>query len=843
MHTSEHSTAESMTVIERARQLSLRALRRVLHLWVDSTTIPEDLNEWGIDDKAPIFYVLDVYALSSVLIVDEVLAKRGLKLASDPFSAAGAHRPRSFGANRRYRGVLVRTRKRQRHSSQLKALIDEVDPDRLQGDQDIQIVPVSVLIGRAPDQTSGIFKVLFSENWSTGGRLRRLIGTWIHGRHTLVQFGQPLKLSSLFAQTEARDKALARISRFSRVYFKRVRSSAIGPDRSHLNTLIDELVQSEPVAAAIEAKVRRDNITEEKARRLAYGYAREIAANYSYTFVMVANKILTWFLYRIFRGVEVKHFKSFRQLAPGYEVVYVPCHRSHIDYLLLSYILYHRGLVPPHVAAGVNLNLPIVGALIRRGGGFFLRRSFRSKPLYAAVFNQYVAMILSKGVALEYFIEGGRSRTGRLLPPKAGMLSMTVRAFLRQQQRPVLFQPVSIAYERLAEGNAYLAELSGQQKKPESLSDFRNVLNIIRKNYGEVTVSFGAPLRLTDLLDAHAPDWAEGHYEPDSRPEWLGRLVDDLAEQILVNINKAAHANPIALLAVALLASPRQAMDENDLKAMLSTLKTLLEAPIYSDRITVTEQSAEDMIRYGLALEVIQRHRHDGGAIIKTDEQTAVLLTYFKNNLAHVMALSAWLACCYLNLRRLKRSRLHELTRRVYPFLQKELFLPWSGDDLSTAVDQTTDKLIELGLLQEDNGHVIREPGGETSSHRLRMLAHSMRQTLERYFIVVAVLTKNGPGALSKQQLEKLCAQCAQRVAALHPLVTPEFHDRTLFGQFIATLFEESLLRRDNDGLLHFGSALDALSRDARLVLDREIHYTIVQSAPLVGELPAGQDN
>lgn len=840
MHSSEHSTGQSVTLFERLRRHTLGMLRRVLHLWVKSTTIPEGMDDWGVDRDAPIFYVLDVYALSSVLILDEILAQRGLKLASASFHAAGARRPRSFGANRRYRGVLVRTLKRQRHSSQLKALIDDVDPAALRGDQDIQIVPVSVLIGRAPDQTSGIFKVLFSENWSTGGRLRRLIGTWIHGRHTLVQFGQPLKLSALFAETQSRDKALARISRFSRVYFKRVRSSAIGPDRSHLNTLIDQLMRSEPVVKAIEAKVRRDNISQDKARRLAHGYAREIAANYSYTFIMVANKILTWFLYRIFRGVEVKHFQSFRELAPGYEVVYVPCHRSHIDYLLLSYILYHRGLVPPHVAAGVNLNLPVVGSLIRRGGGFFLRRSFRSKPLYAAVFNQYVAMILSKGVALEYFIEGGRSRTGRLLPAKAGMLSMTVRAFLRQQQRPVLFQPVSIAYERLAEGDAYMAELSGQQKKPESLSDFKNVFNIVRKNYGEVTVSFGEPLMLAELLDTHAPDWQHHQYDPETRPEWLGGLVDDLAGQILVNINKAAHANPIALLSVALLASPRQALDEQDLKAMLGVLKALLGASIYSDRVTVTDQSADEIIAYGLALEVIQRHRHDGGAIIKTDEHTAVLLTYFKNNLAHTLALSAWLACCYLNLRRLKRARLHELTRRVYPFLKTELFLPWSDDALAPALDQTIDQLIELGLLQEDNGHITRQPGGETSSHHLRMLAHSMRQTLERYFIVVAVLSKNGPARLTKQQLEKLCAQCAQRVAALHPLVTPEFHDRTLFGQFIAMLFDQSLLRRNDEGLLDFGQALDALNHDARLVLDREIHYTIVQSAPLLDELSAG---
>jgi glycerol-3-phosphate O-acyltransferase len=75
----------------------------------------------------------------------------------------------------------------------------------------------------------------------------------------------------------------------------------------------------------------------------------------------------------------------------GHEVIYVPSHRSHIDYLLLSYLLYVNGIVPPHIAAGVNLNLPVVGPILRRGGAFFLRRSFKSNALYSAVFSEYVA--------------------------------------------------------------------------------------------------------------------------------------------------------------------------------------------------------------------------------------------------------------------------------------------------------------------------------------------------------------------------------------------------------------------------------------------------------------------
>ena len=120
-----------------------------------------------------------------------------------------------------------------------------------------------------------------------------------------------------------------------------------------------------------------------------------------------------------------------------------------MDYLLLSYLLYTKGIVPPHIVAGVNLNMPVLGPILRRGGAFFIRRSIRGNALYAAVLAEYVAQLVGEGFSLEYFIEGGRSRTGRLLAPKGGMIVMTIKAFLRAPRRPVVFQPIYIGYEKL----------------------------------------------------------------------------------------------------------------------------------------------------------------------------------------------------------------------------------------------------------------------------------------------------------------------------------------------------------------------------------------------------------
>ena len=108
-----------------------------------------------------------------------------------------------------------------------------------------------------------------------------------------------------------------------------------------------------------------------------------------------------------------------RQLAQeGHEIVYVPCHRSHMDYLLLSYVIYHQGMVPPHIAAGINLNFWPAGPIFRHGGAFFIRRTFKGNPLYSTVFREYLNLLFAKGYSVEFFTEGGRSRTGRLLPPR-----------------------------------------------------------------------------------------------------------------------------------------------------------------------------------------------------------------------------------------------------------------------------------------------------------------------------------------------------------------------------------------------------------------------------------------
>ena len=379
------------------------------------------------------------------------------------------------------------------HSGSLARLLEA---HRAQPELDVQLVPVSIFVGRAPDKSSGWFSVLFSENWTLVGRFRRLLAIALNGRDTLVQFAPPVSLRGVIDEGLPPERTVRKLSRVLRTHFHRLRAAVIGPDLSTRRLLIDSVLAADSVKEAIADQAARDKTSLTEAWKKAHSYAYEIAADYSHPVVRSASFLLTTVWNRIYRGVLVHHLDKLKQDAPGHEVVYVPCHRSHMDYLLLSYLLYTKGIVPPHIVAGVNLNLPVVGTILRKGGAFFIRRSIRGSVLYSAVLSEYVAQLVAGGYSIEYFIEGGRSRTGRLLQPKGGMISMTVRGFLRQPTRPVLFQPVYIGYEKLMEGNSYLDELTGKPKEKESIWQLlMGIPKVLRSNYGQVVVNFGEPIQ------------------------------------------------------------------------------------------------------------------------------------------------------------------------------------------------------------------------------------------------------------------------------------------------------------------------------------------------------------
>jgi glycerol-3-phosphate O-acyltransferase len=559
----------------------------------------EPLPEGLADDPRPVCYVLEHYGLSNALILDRACREAGLPSPLKPLPVDGdpMGRKRAYLAlSRRHAATALALAAdlaagkapapAKTHSESLARLLHA---HRTDASLNVRLIPVSIFVGRAPTRQSGWFSVLFSENWTLVGRSRRLLAILLNGRDTAVQFAAPVSLREIVSEDLPPERTVRKLSRLLRTHFNRIREAVIGPDLSTRRLLIDKVLAADTVKQAIADAARRDNSKEEDAWKKANAYAYEIAADYSHPVVRSASFALTTVWNRIYRGVLVHHLDIFKQDAPGHEVVYVPSHRSHMDYLLLSYLLYTKGIVPPHIFAGVNLNLPVIGSLLRKGGAFFARRSFRGNALYSAVFREYMAQLVAGGFSIEYFIEGGRSRTGRLLPPKGGSIAMTVRAYLRQPTRPVLFQPVYIGYEKVMEGHSYLDELTGKPKEKESIWQLlTGIPKVLRQNYGQVVVNFGEPIRLNDVLSEHAAEWDGNAVSDDDKPHWLSDTIDTLADRIQINVNRAADVNPVNLLALALLSTPKHTMGEADLLAQIALSKTLLTEVPYSDRVTTT---------------------------------------------------------------------------------------------------------------------------------------------------------------------------------------------------------------------------------------------------------------
>jgi len=829
-----------------------RLLGRVIAPWVELTIEPQAPTAHAPDwNGGPVCYVLEDYGLSNALILERACREAGLPSPLQPLPGDPLGRKRAYVAlSRRNAGGALTPipnplsnapAHQKTHSGSLARLLDA---HRNDASMDVQLVPVSIFVGRAPDKASGWFAVLFSENWTLVGRFRRLLAIALNGRHTLVRFSPPFGLRDLVDESLAPERTVAQLSRVLRTHFRLIRAAVIGPDLSTRRLLVDQVLGSEAVKDAITDQARRDKSSHIDAWKKAHAIAYEIAADYSHPVVRSVSFLLTPVWNRIYRGVLVHHLDKVKEAAPGFEVVYVPCHRSHMDYLLLSYLLYTRGIVPPHIAAGINLNLPVIGTVLRKGGAFFLRRSIRGNALYSSVFSEYLAQLVAGGYSIEYFIEGGRSRTARLLPPKAGMVAMTVRAFLRQPTRPVLFQPVYIGYEKLMEGASYLDELTGKPKEKESIWQLiTGIPRVLRSNYGQVVVNFGEPIKLADVLAEHAPEWNGAPIGEDEKPAWLAGAVDALAQNIQVNVNRAADVNPINLLALALLSTPKHAMGEADLLAQITLSKQLLAELPYSDRVTVTPHTPEEIVAHGEEISVLTRVKHPLGDVLEVEEEKAVLLSYFRNNVLHLFTAASWIACCFQHSRRMARNRVLQLGRSVYPFLQAELFLPWDSDGFAERLDRTIDVFIAQGLLHqvndEEGGMLARNSSQSDEVFRLRAIGHSLQQAFERYYIATSVLVKNGPGTLSAGELETLCQLAAQRLSLLYAPAAPEFFDKTLFRGFIQKLRELRLVWADSNGKLVFDEQLDAWARDAKVILGRELRHSIEKVSPEAVEKPA----
>ncbi|TLX50822.1 glycerol-3-phosphate 1-O-acyltransferase [Pseudoalteromonas ruthenica] len=794
-------------------------LARILNaLSVNSKVLPkEPVTEYELDVNVPTFYIGRLNSRTDIAALAKVCRRLNLPDPTKEQLLASKSLPRFIGIQNPP-PLFGSTSKPSDATEQGKRIFAALEQAP---EQKIQIIPVTILWGRNPGKEKPGLGTLISHSL-TPSWFRKIFVVLFSGRDNFIRFSQPLDLTQLVHEKGDKDELPHKLIRVARVHFRRQKLAATGPKLPSREQLFNSLLASPTIKKAIADEAKAKGLSHEEARQNALRLLDEVAANYSDAMVRVADRILTWLWNKLYNGIDVRYAEQVRELTDkGHEVIYVPCHRSHMDYLLLTYVIYHQGLVPPHIAAGINLDFFPAGPIFRRSGAFFIRRSFSGNKLYSAVFKEYLSQLFIKGYSVKFYTEGGRSRTGRLLPPKTGMLAMTLQAMLRGIDRPISIVPVYIGYEHVMEINTYLKELAGNNKKNESVFGvFKAIKNL--KNYGRGNVNFGAPINVNQFLNEQQPDWRDAIHPTDvQKPAWLGSQVSKLADEIMVNINSAAAINSVNLLATILLTNDQFALSKVQLiEQMNFYLRMLSDAPL-SEQITLPEQNAEQLLEHALTLNKFDVLKDQFGDIIAITEKERTLFNYYRNNVLHLFAVPSVIAQQLFNNHRITRSECIAQVKRLYPLFAKEWFLLELKDEY---IDNILSSFVDQGLIREQDDQLEVLKDGDNPA-TLEMLGKVVHHTLMRYALVIGLLSEDK--SLSPAELEKESTAVAQRLGTLHGIKSPEFFDKKVLSSFIASLSEQQLISKQNDNKLIHSDALLILNEDLHQLLPARIWQSI----------------
>jgi len=758
-------------------------------------------------------YVTFSDACSKQIVLEQTCKNLGLPLPSNGIEVESAVESEAL-----FSLESLKERKADPAPARLARLIDAAQSSN----DDILIVPVSIFWGRGPRKSDGFWSSLFTDEGVKSNLLSRALSILFNGRTTLLRFGDPVSLKQLNAGKPSVPYTTRKLTRVLRVHFARTRLITIGPDQLSPKKIAEDLLKTQIVQQAIQREIKRKKLSKNEAEKQAKAYAIEIAAVINIRAAMVLEKVLGWLWNKLYDGIVLHHFARVERLSRKHQIIYVPSHQSHMDYLVLSYTLYTRGLAVPHVAAGINLNIPIAGPWIRRCGAFFLRRTFKGNVLYGSVFEAYMGYLANRGTAVEYFVEGGRSRTGRKLKAKPGLLAMSVRSYLRDHKRSVVFIPVNFAYEKLVEGETYVNELSGKPKKSESVMGVLRSFKALKDHFGQVHVNFGSPIYLDKLIEAERPQWRREDCADNK--ELVNAVVSKLGTQIMSGINEATHVNCVGLLAMALLNTPEQSMSEADLMTQLDLYLALLDAAPYSKDVTRIELNAKEIIAYGEEFGIVKRGVGESGERLYVEGSDAVLMTYFRNNIVHLFVLPSFVACCFLSHQSLKKKQVVHWFRLVYPFLKDELSMHWTNRQITYTANKVIACLVDQGLINQS-----ADTFSVNKSHHqtIGFLSRGVLLSLERFYLTVLLLKKNGVGHFTRFELEKNCGETAQRLSELNGLNSPEFFDKVLFKGFIEMLYNQGIIWLNDNGKLMYGEVLDSIVDDAGLVMSQQVRKNV----------------
>ncbi len=598
------------------------------------------------------------------------------------------------------------------------------------------------------------------------GTLRKLVTLFKHPGRIFMEISEPVSLVDFLSASENRNRSTIHLSLVLRrrllVQINRHQQSITGPALKSREEIKESILTSDRLRSIMSQFSQKRDIPLDRVHREANQYLDEIAANYNNTVIEIAAKIIKWFIRTMFDGLSVNtdmlnRIKSMCRRGP---LILVPCHKSHIDYLVLSYLMYLNNMPCPHVVAGKNLFFWPVGAFLRAGGAFSIRRTFKGAALYSKVFAEYVHKLLGEGFNIELFIEGGRSRTGKLLPPQLGFLSILLHAFKNQACDDMIFVPIYVGYDRVPEEKAYLQEIEGGSKEPENLKQVIKARRVLKKKYGRIYVRFSEPLSFRELLDR------QNLSLPDLDQKETNALCRQLGNRMISAIGAATVVTPHALTAAAILSFSKHPFSRQQVGERVEALMTYLTfaGVSLSDTLLLDHSQAVDQAFtiYTLRkfIDTIPAHEKDAvsPALYSASENRRPNLEYYKNSCMGCLTPAAYTALLIL-VRDAFQFSVPDLYEG-YDFLQQLFGLEFTVDqDVSSmhAVGAVIDAFVDDAILMPHPS--LPDTYNLTSAgfRKLELFARLLKSYLESYLVVLYFLLESPKnGSTPKERLKKI---------------------------------------------------------------------------------------
>lgn len=820
----------------------LTPLRILFRIQVKPTENPEQWMHEATDGYDVI------YILPRMSILDLIAVNKALKAFNMPriwLEAQAGRQQKVALLSMRTRNISFVPRSRKDFLSPALSELIKKDPRVKQ--KKLLLMPVQVFWSRVPDRNERniLLRSLFPDE-GMENVFQKYFMLFLHGGQLRVHFSAPMLLQA----TDEGEELLAgrRIRRSLLIEFQRERTAACGPVVYDLATVSQRILASQEIK-----KLIGQGESARKQMKKAVFYLREIAAKYNYNTIRAVETVLDFVWTRIFQGVRVRNLDPVAQIAKTGQVIWMPCHRSHLDYLLLSYLMKRKGLAAPHIAAGVNLSFFPIGPILRRGGAFFLRRTFAGNKLYSAVFSNYVDFLLTNGYPIEFFHEGGRSRIGKLLPPKTGLTSMCVSSILRRRAENTFLCPVYISYDKVMEDNAYARELSGAKKERESFWQLLKSLRFLFSTYGRVEVAFGTPIRFGDYWSEYVrkvqqPIGGMGaaiereqlpvslsdlRSDFDLRDSRIQALVRDLSRRVNQGINSSATASDTALLAAVVLANAsasasgtflqeaeclrkvsilRQVMSEYgaSLGWLISAGETIANgfseqvefisnAPLEVPETFEAKKRTDNLIASAVRWGFLERRPDQS---VRQAEDSQLNLWWYRGTIFHLLAIPGIIAHTLLKVAGTDPSRSVSVSEQllesqlslVRQLWDDELFWPEATSTASIvhAALRVFEQLKLLDWNRENNSITIISDGFERSES-LKWFASLVQPEIELYSIQLgAALTLTQESGMFKRDELLLYTVKLHRSAFLRGQISVQSNLSQVFGGRIADCFSRA---------------------------------------------------